>query len=441
MAAHRERLVAALGCALLLLTAWPAAGGLRAGTGEAGFDLPAGVSLAGYGGGGRRRPLIRCRRQNPYAHLFKASVGRLDRIGTRALVLELGGRRVALVATELVGVSAEMQRDLAARVADLEIAPEALFLAATHTHSGPGGFARPKLWQLAAADKFVPELYDRYLRSMEDAVRAAAARLEPARLAVGAGRIEGVTANRREPENPLDPVATLVRIDAPNGAPLTAIVAFPIHPTVLGGDNLLVSGDVAGSIARRLQRRIGAPALFFNGALGDVRPLAEGGDPVAMEELGEKIAVRAHEIWEELEPRAVERIDTARFVQAVGRPRLNLAACLGWKKRSGKWTRKLASPPLPDSAPLAGLRIDGHVFVSVPGEPIAELGLEIKRRAGELGFTGTTVLGLANEHLGYVLTAEEYAKGGYEACASLHGAGLGDDILAGAERVLKALAE
>ena len=426
--------------ALAHLVAAPGpAGELSVGYAEAEFDLPEGVSLAGYGGGDRRRWLKRSRR-NPYSHRFKPSQGELDPVGSRAIVLDLDGRPVVLVSTDLVAVSAEMKAVLVDRVKDIVSEPERLFLTATHTHSGPAGFARAKIWQYAAADKFVQELFDRYVDSMETAVRQAVERSVPATLAVGGGAIEGVSRNRRDAGNPLDPVATLIRIDSPAGAPIATIVNFPIHPTVLTDENLYLSGDVAGAIVRHLGERTRAPAIFINGAEGDVAPpRSTTRDPAGVEALGREIAGHLFEIWESLWPGRVRRLATTRSVVDVGPVELNLPACFGWNKRSGKWMKKLESPFLSTAAPVAGLRIEDHVFVSIPGELIAELGLAIKALGAEAGFASTSILGLANDHLGYILTEEEYRKGGYEVCASWYGRHLGAKILAGAEDVLRSL--
>ena len=45
---------------------------------------------------------------------------------------------------------------------------------------------------------------------------------------------------------------------------------------------------------------------------------------------------------------------------------------------------------------------------------------------------------LTNDHIGYILTADEYAKSGYELTASFYGPGLADTLLAAAEKLAKA---
>ena len=49
------------------------------------------------------------------------------------------------------------------------------------------------------------------------------------------------------------------------------------------------------------------------------------------------------------------------------------------------------------------------------------------------------MLAHANDWLGYALSREEYAQGGYEACLSFYGPGLGEWLVDGATRALDEL--
>ncbi|MDX1385547.1 MAG: neutral/alkaline non-lysosomal ceramidase N-terminal domain-containing protein, partial [Thermoanaerobaculia bacterium] len=334
-----------------------------------------------------------------------------------------------------------MRSALLERIGGLGIGDADLLLTATHTHSGPAGFARPKIWQFVAADTYSQELFDRYVASMAAAVEQAVARLAPARLAIGSGPIEDAVRNRRDHPEWLDPTATVVRIDTPAGEPLAAVVHFAIHPTVLTEENLLLSADVAGSIVRATAAATGAEAIFLNGAEGDVSPTPPDRGPEGVAALGERIGTAAAAIWRTLEPAEVHRLDTVRLERPTEKVELNLAACAGLDGHSGKWMKELDSPYLSTVAPIAGLRIDDHAFVTVPGEPIVELGEAIEAAGEELGFAGTVVIGLTDDYLGYVLTEDEYREGGYEACGAWYGPRLGATILEGATAALRALAD
>jgi len=90
----------------------------------------------------------------------------------------------------------------------------------------------------------------------------------------------------------------------------------------------------------------------------------------------------------------------------------------------------------PAKAPIYGLRVDGFQMMTYPGEPIAQLGLETKAGLkGRVDFP--CVASLTSDHIGYILTKEEYAKSGYEVTASFYGDTLGGVMQA----AVKALGE
>ena len=96
------------------------AAGFSAGVGRAEITPPAGTPLGGYG-----------------ARKGRPSTGAHDPLFAKALVLDDGTTRVAIVTTDLVGTNAEMKRRVSERTG---IPPERLLLCASHTHSGPGAY-------------------------------------------------------------------------------------------------------------------------------------------------------------------------------------------------------------------------------------------------------------------------------------------------------------
>ena len=80
------------------------------------------------------------------------------------------------------------------------------------------------------------------------------------------------------------------------------------------------------------------------------------------------------------------------------------------------------------------------LILGVPGEMAADLGLQLKARARlATGATAVTIGGLADEWVSYILTAEQYRRGGYEASVSFYGETLGATVVEGVLRGLGAL--
>jgi neutral ceramidase len=222
----------------------------HAGAAEVVITPPVGTQLEGYGA------------------RTAGSVGVHDDLFAHALVLDDGASRVGIVSVDTLGVDRHLvnrvRSDVAART---QIPPDRLLVLATHTHGGPRGLisARP------TAD---PALIEVTARQIVGAVTMAASRLRPARLALGTGRVEGVSQNRRHPDGPVDPILHALRVEGEDGALIAALVRFTCHPTVMNFDNLEVTADYPGVVYRVVKGVLGlaSTVLFANGACGDVNP-------------------------------------------------------------------------------------------------------------------------------------------------------------------------
>src|SRR3954453_22691896 len=124
-----------LAAIVVVLVAAPAAGAatLRAGAGQADITPP----QTGYYLGG-------------WTRADRLGQGQSTRLYANALVLQRGTRKVALVAAEVFAIPAGLQEDVARAVADLGYTRETVVLAASHTHSGPGGFFNNPTYNSAA---------------------------------------------------------------------------------------------------------------------------------------------------------------------------------------------------------------------------------------------------------------------------------------------------
>jgi hypothetical protein len=82
------------------------------------------------------------------------------------------------------------------------------------------------------------------------------------------------------------------------------------------------------------------------------------------------------------------------------------------------------------SLDLTALRLGDLTFAGVPGEMAAGLGLEAKAVLRErIRAKHVAIGGLADEWISYMLTPEEYRRGGYEASVSFYGETLGPQVV------------
>ncbi|QWF83798.1 hypothetical protein [Amycolatopsis sp. CA-230715] len=216
------------------------------GHGSVVVDVPAGTAMGGY------------------AARTGGSTGTLDPIEVHAFTVSDGERRFLWLVGDLPAVNTDLAAALVGRLAGPHRTdPELVWFGATHTHAAPdvgcrpGGGRTPREW--------APVLLAAGERAAELAVAAEA----PVDLTVHKGLLTGVGGQRSGPR-PRSDVPVTVLAARRGAAVLGAVVVLPVHPTVLGADNLLASADLAGAARRALAARTGGWAVVATGAAGDV---------------------------------------------------------------------------------------------------------------------------------------------------------------------------
>lgn len=239
-----------------------------------------------------------------------------DPLWARALVLDDGKRRVALVALDICGVSEEVVATVREAASSCwSVSPDGLLVAATHTHSGPRETGEEGSDEERSYWSSLPS-------RLADVVGEAVAGLEPARIGTSSGW-SAVGMNRRQRihgggvwlgRNPLGPFDTelgVVRVDRADGTPLAGVLNYACHALCLADHNYLLSADYPGYAVHFLEERLGggATGIFFNGACGDIDPreywegygfASSSGFPQA-ERSGRDLAMRAMRVWDSTE--------------------------------------------------------------------------------------------------------------------------------------------
>jgi neutral ceramidase len=353
-----------------------------------------------------------------------------------ASVLAVGSDRVEwlLLSVDNIG----LDRTFTIRVREaigrhFQLAPSAITITCSHTHSGPATL--PKLGPVVADVAYLSFLEQRLTQAAE----GAAAKLELARWRFGVssfpenvnrrirkhGRIElGVN-----PGGPVDDRLRVLRIDPAaafdHQVPLALIVHYACHATS-SADVPHISADWPGAMRTTLQRVYGEngkpPVIcFLQGCTGD---------------LTHRIA-RDRQAW----PQHFEQHTS---VQARIMGRLAAAAALRASERSLEFpaeTLQVGVQPLelpfldcPDSEksevqvvrigppPARPVRaLDAVWFIGLPGEPFTyystELGQQFQRRL-DAHQDNVLVCGYTNDDVGYICTPKALREGGYEAAVA-----------------------
>jgi len=334
-----------------------------------------------------------------------------DPLYAKALVIEAGGQRVAIVTMDLGSISTEV---LFKRVAG-ELKIPVLLLSLSHTHSGPAFMA----YSLKADN---PSDYQVELEGkLFEVVKRASESMSPARLSAGRGAIQ-LGYNRlqvredgraravfnnldRVPYGPVDPEVMLLQVEDLSGKPRALLVHYAAHAVVLGPTNCLYSADYPGVLQARVEAAMpGVQAMFVQGAAGDINPLFQGRtgesqtDFATMTKMGELLAAEVVKAAKKLEPitptpaTIVQRTNTLPF--------------------KGRWDAAKAFP-----VGITTLLINNKIAIAtVPGEPFVQLQSRWKTAAEVpfaffYGYTQST----PNPWPGYIPDMKSAAYGGYGA--------------------------
>ncbi|HYF24658.1 MAG TPA: neutral/alkaline non-lysosomal ceramidase N-terminal domain-containing protein [Baekduia sp.] len=194
-----RRAVAPLAAVVAVALAAPAAaaqnGTLRAGVGKADITPRLGYYLGGW------------------TRADRTAQGQHTRLHARALVLQRGERKVALVSVDLFMVGGGLVKHVGDALADRGFSERNVLISASHTHSGPGGYgnfpslntASPSLETVTDPFSFArlldPEPADRQLyaflvRQIATAIRRADEDRGAAQLGWGRTQLTGLTRNR-----------------------------------------------------------------------------------------------------------------------------------------------------------------------------------------------------------------------------------------------------
>jgi hypothetical protein len=379
----------------------------------------------------------------------RQSTGVHDRLHHRVVALSDGKTEVYLVSSEFAVFAPsffdEFGRELKQRTM---IDPRQVWWTVTHTHSAPelgsGGIGK-----LFLGERYKHE-HDRvYAKQVKDkliaAIKEAREKLFPARIFIGAGTAEA-NINRRErrpdgrivlgknPEGAVDRMIGLMRIERLDGGLVALIANYAVHGTVLGGKNLLITGDAPGVVASYVESKLGAPMLFINGAQGNIAPMNSVepdfrhlddykkllGDPI----LAANAALR--------KPVRRIRLETEEVV--IETPR---KPGLGWTEDLADYLKVNDDGTANVRLPIRLLRIDKDTAIwGAPVELFAEVALNMRAKSP---FRHTFYFGLTNGCLGYLPTKKAFVEGGYEPSVCVFTDRVEEDLTRGVSTALARL--
>lgn len=315
----------------------------------------------------------------------------------RALVLEAGGRRFAIVGVDSLGL---MRRDVDYLKSGLSgFANGDVFVCSSHTHAGPDPIGIWGFYMLTSGRD--GRYIGRIRAAMRDAVREARANAAPAVLRRGQSRLPSSglvkNANRRFVFDRR--VRVLQATAKDDGRALGTMLHFACHPEVLPRRNTLVSADFVGALCDEWRERGHGQAVFVNGALGAmISPEFHPRDMDGVKQFGRLACDLCEGALASAEVMPVDAIEVRRA--DVYLPMASAAFCIG--RTTTALQRDLFSGAARTS--VGYLRIGAFEAAAIPGE--IEPGLAEQVR-GQLGRPNLVIFGLCDDEVGYLMREQD----------------------------------
>jgi|GEM_PF-4257016 len=357
----------------------------------------------------------------------------------RVVYLSTGQCHAALIGWDGLGDAIGMADRLRARWRNSPLADTGLFMAASHAHTTPD--------TLDLNGKPQPEAYlTQVVDNITATVMQARATAEPlAKIEWRRHAVDGLAWNRRPllkngqlavlenpvaPEDIADPgvydnTLTILRLCRPDGTALARIAHWTCHGVCMQAGTKISSGFI-GTLCTNMETILGAPALFLNGAAGDINPLKMGrwDDDDKLANALTSIALNMEQAPasgslmlanQSLTYAAATTPATRRQAMPLetkntsGDPH-NRHAGDGWNQFLRAQSKRVADMPETLDVPVTVLRIGPLILAGAGGELFAEFGAALqKSAAGQV-----LPVSYVNGYRGYLASQRAYELGGYE---------------------------
>lgn len=339
----------------------------------------------------------------------RVSRGVHDDLYARCMLVSRDNFALALVGVDSIGLQycdvGEVKEKL------LRLSVYAL-VGSTHDHSSPDVIG---LWGPDSETSGVDPEYIGFLKeSIVECVEKAAENLTRAKLSIALARLpEGVARNTRDP-GLIDQEVVVMAAESHEGEKLGVLVNFGLHPEVLWRDNLLLTADFPYYMLSKLEKEYGGTGVFLNGSLGGmVTPDVREHSYAEAERVGTTIA---DAVLKAIATRTTAYssptlVAVSKEVELPVQNRALFEAVeRGVVKRLDRRGNMITTI-------INYFRISQFLEgVSLPGEPLPKLGLEVKSM---LKAPFRMLVGLGDDEVGYIIHPSDWTEGKYEESMSL----------------------
>ncbi|MDB4583153.1 hypothetical protein N9164_08375 [Draconibacterium sp.] len=319
----------------------------------------------------------------------------------RALVLEKGEKRVAIVNIDNIGWPAVLGDKSRALIKD--IPPENVLIGVSHTHSAPDAYGFPDENGNIGADL---KYLEWCVKQIADAVNEASGKLQAADLKIAVDEAKGKIAYNYYAPKLYDPRCGVIQAISKEGKTIATLVNYATHPEIIGNSRGILSPDLCGPLYDRIEEKAGGIALFMNSAQGGMVTAdnrlengKEASDWAECVRNGNLLADEALRIVGSAKVQInPDLYCTSKVIEFPVDSELMRAILKNSPLSYGNKENKV-------NTRLNLLNIGSAQVVTIPGEALPNIGFYLKRK---MPTEHPFLFGLTNDAFGYILTKEDF---------------------------------
>lgn len=324
-----------------------------------------------------------------------------DDLWARVVVFEQGDTKLALVSTDLFGMSLSPAiQPMIDRVKELGI--EHFIIAMSHNHAAP---------DTIGVYGHYPAEYIQYIQDqVVKAVGEAYANLRPVKelrtasreLPMDGARVAGLIRNARN-VGLVDPTISIIQPIGEDDRPIATLVNFACHVEGIEAGVLELTADFPGYMADQIKADGGGMPVFLNGAVGG---MVSGDNRARTHDEAKATGLAFAAIVKDL---ATTAQPPATFDFSVETKRVEIPMTNAQFKPIYEQMRPLNRGRVVTQMSL--VKLGECEMVTLPGEVLPEVAVEILEHMH--GFP-RVLIGLANDQLGYIIPPDDFRVDEYE---------------------------
>ena len=372
--------------------------------------------------------------------MSKPAIGIHDSIYAKAIVFKDDRKTFALITTDMQSFPPYFKSQLVKEMQEFGWSEKNILLLPSHSHSSI------EMMSLHSRNNLnIPQIgiYNNDVRiltieNIKNVILEAQGNMQPITIGTARKSLDAWNKNRRKGTTIIDNDLTITKINRMDQSTLAILINWTAHPTFMGPEDMEFSAGWPGYLQRTVEElsQSNTTVFYYNGAEGDQSPtprLEGANNWEQAKSYGTDLAYISWDLAKNIQTTPVHNFDYHHFEIALPLRKWHPTFMMTGGKEYGinnDQADYIINLLFPDSTSSSFLNIGELLIVGVPGEMTAELGNKIKSKLNnKTKIKFVTIGGLANEWISYMLSEEEYDKGGYETSVSFYGSTLGPLIV------------